>query len=144
MGAQHDSLPMVRLLVEAGADPDAREQSPTCAVADTALDIARKNKNSDIVAYLEPLTGINTSKTHLCPCGEPKMQELYHHYRNGYSSNYSCDGCGKIRSGVRLACTGCQWDLCGGCDGNPQTQIITRYVGLLAIPRATGFVQLRL
>merc|ERR1711964_241513 len=47
-------LPVVQLLVEAGADPDIKRQNGR-----TALDSARRKGYTDVVAYLEPLTGVS-------------------------------------------------------------------------------------
>merc|ERR1711964_969343 len=52
----HELLPMVRLLVEAGADPNVTVDVEYYGCGPTALDMARQQGYSDIVAYLEPLT----------------------------------------------------------------------------------------
>merc|ERR1711964_560221 len=52
VAAEDGSLAKVRLLVEAGADPDLFN-----VLGDTALDLARKYDGyADVVAYLDPLT----------------------------------------------------------------------------------------
>merc|ERR1711964_288298 len=51
-------LPMVRMLIEAGADPNVQGRRTSIFGPGTALDIAKRRGNDAVADYLEPLTTV--------------------------------------------------------------------------------------